>query len=72
MSWQLRGWLLLTSALVATALVASTAGVGAAPPPATATLARPCSTATAARQPQVVMRTTKPSSRWYGGRRRAV
>ena len=45
MSWQLRGWLLLTFALLATALVASTAGAGAMPSPSTAVLADPSASA---------------------------
>ncbi len=45
MSWQLRGWLLLTFALLATVLVASTAGAGAMPSPDTAVLAGPAATA---------------------------
>ena len=49
--WQIKGLLLLASALVATGLAASTAGAGPEPPPDTAALARPSSTATAARQP---------------------
>lgn len=53
MSWQLKGWLLLTSALVATTLVASTAGAGSRPPPDTAVLTGPSPTATAAREAQV-------------------
>ena len=65
MSWQIKGWLLLTSALLATALVASTARPGSVPPQDAASLARPCSTATAGRQPQVVTRITKPSLSWY-------
>jgi len=62
--WQIKGLLLLVSALVATGLAASTAGAGSAPPTEGAALARMCSTATGARQPEVAT-VTYPLSCWY-------
>lgn len=70
MSWQLKGWLLLTSALVATALVASTAGAGLTPISATAAQALPSITArtpTTLHPPQVVLRMPTVASIRYGG-----
>ena len=64
--WQIKGVLLLASALVATGLAASTAGAGSVPPTDAAALARTCSSATAARQPEVAT-AINPSSCWYVG-----
>lgn len=60
MSWQLKGWLLLTSALVASALVASTAGAASKPSPPAAAVGAPCSVATAMRQPEVGKAAAEP------------
>jgi hypothetical protein len=67
MSWQLKGWLLLTSALLATALVASTAGAGALLSPGTAVLGGPSAPAASAQQSQRDMRITTAASPWYDG-----
>ena len=64
MSWQLKGWLLLTFALLATALVAGTAGAGARPSAGTAVLASPSATAAWRTQPPLDMRITKIALRW--------
>ena len=68
--WQIKGLLLLVSALVATGLAASTAGAGS-PSPDIAALARPRPAATAAPPPEVAPRIApgiaRASSRWYGG-----
>ena len=53
MSWQLKGWLLLTSALVASALVATTAGAASKPSAPVAAVGPPCSIAGAVGQSEV-------------------
>jgi hypothetical protein len=67
MSWQLRGWLLLTFALLATGLVASTAGTGSMPSRGTAVLVSPSATATSADQSQRDMRMIIAASPGYDG-----
>ena len=64
--WQIKGVLLLASALVATGLAASTAGAGSPPRIDAAVLASPCSPATAARQPEIATAVNFPSC-WYDG-----
>ena len=64
--WQIKGVLLLASALVATGLAASTAGAGSAPRIDVAALACTCSTATAARQLEIAT-AVNSSSCWYDG-----
>lgn len=62
MSWQRRGWLLLTFALLAATLVASTAGAGAMPSPGTAVLARPSATAASAQLDMRIITAASPSN----------
>lgn len=67
MSWQIKCWLLLATALVAIALVATTASARLTPSLDTAALAHSRSTPTAARQPQVATGIATPSALWYRG-----
>lgn len=61
-SWQLKGLLLLASALVASALAASTAGAISAP--SAKAVSNPCSIAAAARPQDATI--SKPTSCWHG------
>jgi hypothetical protein len=67
-SWQRKGLLLLVSALVASALAASTSG--AVPQPSADAAAAPlsCSSATAAPSLEVATTVTKLSACWHNGR----